>query len=286
MLFRINLLIKICLTRFVARSEVEIIHLQGGENKGKEKFKSFEKGQDKRKEKSNSQSSTTPSAPKTPKADKPIVPKVSDPARSLCAACGAYSSAKHDPRTDPNSCPWVKDNVEGHNKNWRNTDWLDSAEYKREQANGRVFLGKPSKRKREQPSEKEGKSCNSCALVFNYLSNISLTLPLIDILIPFTSQERNGKRMKLRAENPKESRSQAFLDSGALGGNFASLKFAEELKNKGYIIEKLDSSCSIGTPDGDHRLKSHSLINFEIMFTDEFGIENKIDIRAHILDIK
>jgi hypothetical protein len=93
--------------------------------------------------------------------------------------------------------------------------------------------------------------------------------------------------MKLRAgRDPKESRDQAFLDSGALGGNFASLKFAEELKDKGYIIEKLDSSCSIGTPDGDHRLKSHSLINFEIMFTDEFGIQNKIDIRAHIVDIK
>ena len=57
--------------------------------------------------------------------------------------------------------------------------------------------------------------------------------------------------MKLRAErNPKESRDQALLDSGALGGNFASLKFAEELKNKGYIIEKLDSSCSIGTQTG------------------------------------
>jgi hypothetical protein len=166
----------------------------GGGNKGKEKFKSFEKGQDKRKEKSNSQSSTHSSAPKAPKADKPVVSKVSDPARSLCAACGAYSSTKHDPRTDPNTCPWVKENVEGHNKDWRNTDWLDSAEYRREQANGRVFLGKPSKRKREQPSNKEGESCNSCALILNYLSNISLTLPLIDILIPFPSQENEMEK--------------------------------------------------------------------------------------------
>ncbi len=59
----------------------------GGENKGKEKFKSFEKGQDKRKEKSNFHSSTPPLAPKASKADKPVVSKVSDPDRSLCAAC-------------------------------------------------------------------------------------------------------------------------------------------------------------------------------------------------------
>jgi hypothetical protein len=99
---------------------------------------------------------------------------------------------------------------------------------------------------------------------------------------------QKGKRNKLRTgRNLKElSRDQAFLDSGALGGNFISPDFAEKLKDKGFKIEKLDSFCSIATPDGINNLKAHSVINFKIICIDELGIKNNIDIKAHIVNIK
>ena len=77
---------------------------------------------------------------------------------------------------------------------------------------------------------------------------------------------QKGKRIKLRAgRDLKElNRDQAFLDSGALGGNFISPEFAEKLKDKGFKIEKLDSLCSIATPDGINNLNAHSVINFKI----------------------
>ena len=81
------------------------------------------------------------------------------------------------------------------------------------------------------------------------------------------------------------SRAKAFLDSGALGGNFLSPGFAEKLRLKGFKIEKLGNLCSIGTPDGEHNLSSHSFINFPIICIDELGIKIKINIKAHIVSI-
>ncbi len=99
----------------------------------------------------------------------------------------------------------------------------------------------------------------SCDPILNHLSNSSLTLSLIDILIPSPLQARQkGKKIKLRAgRDLKElSRDQAFLDSGALGGNFVSPDFTDKLKDKGFKIEKLDSLCSIATPDCINNLKA------------------------------
>ncbi len=59
-------------------------------------------------------------------------------------------------------------------------------------------------------------------------------------MIPSPIQgNQKGKRAKLRAIRVvKEiSRAKAFLDSGALGGNFLSPGFAEELRLKGFKIE-------------------------------------------------
>ena len=100
--------------------------------------------------------------------------------------------------------------------------------------------------------------------------------------------KQKGKRTKLRAgRDLKEiSRDQAFLDSGALGGNFVRPGFAEKLKDKGFKIEKLDSFCSIATIDGINNLNVHSVINFKIICIDELGIKSNIDIKAHIVKYK
>ena len=108
-------------------------------------------------------------------------------------------------------------------------------------------------------------------------------------MIPSPIQgNQKGKRAKLRAIRAvKEiSRAKAFLDSGALGGNFVSPGFAEDLRLKGFKIEKLDCLCNIGTPDGEHNLSSHSFVNFPIICIDESGIKLKINIKAHIVNRK
>jgi hypothetical protein len=51
-------------------------------------------------------------------------------------------------------------------------------------------------------------------------------------------------------------KAEAFLDTGALGGNFISQTYADFLTTKGFKIEKLDSLCSIATPDGINNLKA------------------------------
>ncbi len=138
--------------------------------------------------------------------------------------------------------------------------------------------------RKNQSKPPRGRILIPASPILNHLSNLSYNLPLIDILIPSPIQgNQKGKRAKLRAIRAvKEiSRAKAFLDSGALGGNFISPEFAEELKLKGFKTEKLDSLCSVGTPDGEHNLSSHSFINFPIICIDEFGIKNEINIKAH-----
>ena len=167
-------------------------------------------------------------------------------------------------------------------------DWINSNEFLEESKKGRTYLGRPRDRE-ENRSNREGIECDSCSPILNHLSKLSINLPLIDILIPSPIQaNQKGKRAKLRAIRAvKEiSRAKAFLDSGALGGNFVSPGFAEDLRLKGFKIEKLDSLCSIGTPDGEHNLSSHSFINFPIICIDESGIKLKINIKAHIVNIK
>ncbi len=157
-------------------------------------------------------------------SDKKVTHKDTDTTKPLCPACGAYSSDKHNPHLNRDSCFWVRDNIDGHNKAWEKVKWLDSAEYKELIKTGKTFLGNVKNRK-DAPNNREGEYCISCDPILNHLSNSSLNLPLIDILIPSPLQARQkGKRIKLRAgrELKELSRDQAFLDSGALGGNFVN----------------------------------------------------------------
>ena len=254
--------------------------------------KNKDKGREKKREreKSISRSESSPKISKDSKPEKKTkpTPKETDASRPVCPACGTYISDKHNPRLDANTCIWVKNNIKGHNEQLKTVDWVNSKEYLEESKKGRTYLGRPRDREENRPN-KEGIECDTCSPILNHLSNLPFNLPLIDILIPSPIQgNQKGKRAKLRAIRAvKEiSRAKAFLDSGALGGNFISPEFAEELKLKGFKIEKLVSLCSIGTPDGDHNLSSHAFMNFPIICIDEFGIKSKIDIKAHIVKIK
>jgi hypothetical protein len=208
-------------------------------DKGKDKVKSFDRGNDKRKENPNSQSSSSSKSSKMSHSDKKVTHKDTDTTKPLCPACGAYSSDKHNPHPNKDSYFWVRDNIDGHNKAWKDLPWLDSPEYKELSKTGKTFL-ENAKNRKDAPNNREGEYCLSCDPILNHLSNSSITLPLFDILIPSPLQARQkGKRIKLRAERElKElSRDQAFLDSGALGGNFVNPDFAEKLKDKGFKIE-------------------------------------------------
>jgi hypothetical protein len=133
----------------------------------------------------------------------------------------------------------VRNDIKGHNKLWKSVEWIDSNEGKDEARKGRSFLGRPREREENRPN-KEGIDCETCSPILNHLSNLSINLPLIDILIPSPIQaNQKGRRAKLRAiRDVKEiSRAKAFLDFGALGGNFVSPGFAEDLKLKGFIIK-------------------------------------------------
>jgi len=207
-----------------------------GGDKGKDKTKPFDRGNDKRKENPNSQSPSSSKSSKMSHSDKKVTHKDTDTTKPLCPACGAYSSDKHNPHLNRDSCFWVRDNLDGHNKAWKTIPWLDSTEYKELIKTGRTFLGNAKNRK-DAPTSREGEYCLSCDPILNHLSNSSLNLPLIDILIPSPLQARQKeKRIKLRAgRDLKElSRDQAFLDFGALGGNFINPDFAEKLKDKGF----------------------------------------------------
>ena len=123
----------------------------------------------------------------------------------------------------------MKDIIDGHNRAWKDTPCLDSKEYKELIKTGKTFLGNAKNRK-DAPTNREGEYCISCDPILNYLSNSSLTLPLIDILIPSPLQaKQKGKRTKLRAGRDLKalSRDQAFLDYGAQRGNLISPGFAE-----------------------------------------------------------
>jgi hypothetical protein len=161
-------------------------------------------------------------------SEKRVAHKDTDSVKPLCLACGAYSSEKHDPHLNRDSCFWVKDNIDGHNRAWKEIPWLDSKEYKELIKTGKTFLGNAKNRK-DAPTNREGEYCISCNPILNHLSNLSLTLPLINILIPSPLQEQKGERIKLRAgRDLKElSRDQAFLDYGAQRGNLISPGFAE-----------------------------------------------------------
>ena len=85
-------------------------------DKGKDKTKPFDRGNDKRKENPNSQSSSSSKSAKMSHSDKKVTHKDTDTTKPLCPACGAYSSEKHNPLVDKDSCFWVKDNIDGHNR--------------------------------------------------------------------------------------------------------------------------------------------------------------------------
>ena len=196
--------------------------------KGKDGTKSIERGNDKRKGTSDTQSSSSSKSHKMSHSEKRVAHRDTDTVKPLCPACGAYSSEKHDPHLNKDSCFWVKDNIDGHNRAWKEIPWLDSKEYKELIKTGKTFLGNAKNRK-DAPTNREGEYCISCNPILNHLSNLSLTLPLINILIPSPLQEQKGERIKLRAgRDLKElSRDQAFLDYGAQRGNLISPGFAE-----------------------------------------------------------
>ncbi len=83
-------------------------------DKGKDNVKSFDRGNDRRKENPNSQSSSSSKSSKVSHSDKKVNHKDTDTTKPLCPACGAYSSDRHNPRIDKDS--WVKDNIDGHNR--------------------------------------------------------------------------------------------------------------------------------------------------------------------------
>ena len=108
-------------------------------------------------------------------SDKKATHKDKDTVRPLCPACGAYSSSKHDPRANPDSCFWVKDNIEGHNRAWKDVDWLNSSEYKELAKTGKTYLG--NAKKKDTATDSKGEYCISCDPILNHLSNSFLTLP-------------------------------------------------------------------------------------------------------------
>jgi hypothetical protein len=126
-----------------------------GGDKGKDKTKPFERGNDKRKENPNSQSSSSSKSAKVSHSDKKVTHKETDATKPLCPACGAYISEKHNPLVDKDSCFWVKDNIDGHNKAWKTIPWLDSTEYKELFKTGRTFLGN-AKHRKDAPNNREG----------------------------------------------------------------------------------------------------------------------------------
>ena len=81
-------------------------------------------------------------------------------------------------------------------------------------------------------------------------------------------------------------RTEAFLDSEALGGNFVSKSYAEFLITKGFKIEKLDDSHNVCLASQEHRIGVLGLIKLKLNITDEYGLKKEIEIEALVVPIK
>ena len=71
---------------------------------------------------------------------------------------------------NPDSCFWVKDNIDGKDRAWKDMPLLDSPEYKELIKTGKTFLGKVKNRK-DAPTNREGEHCTFCDPILNHLSD-------------------------------------------------------------------------------------------------------------------
>ena len=74
-------------------------------------------------------------------------------------------------------------------------------------------------------------------------------------------------------------RTEVFLDTGALGGNYISSTYADFLITKDFKIEKLDDSPTICLANQDHRIRVLGLINFKLNLIDEYGLKLEINLK-------
>ena len=208
--------------------------------------------------------------------------------KPLCPGCGAWLSEKHS--TD--NCQWILQQRKGYNVDWKTTAWKNSkAARKLKDEEGRDYLPR-LKPLTEKKKSKHGTSndnylltCDICNSILNYISNLPINLPIIPSIIRYQVRERDPTK-GTAGRKTGILKTEVFLDSGALGGNFISETYAKYLTNKGFIIEKLDDSHNVCLANQDHRLSVQGLIKLKLNLTDEYGLKEEIEIKALVIPMK